>query len=541
MAADIRQSAFSQSQPGSAFVNPIPVCEPSATVSGNAIIAFGASSYDVSAQTFTCTDTLGQTYTQIDYLSQSGAYNFATFICQNALSLPAPVAITFTGSVAISAASTTLSSPWAGTTATYIIRFSTGECRASTLTNGSTTCTWSQGLGQAATASATAGSGPYFNQSGGNGDATVAGILEIENVPPSGVLVAHNAAIRNSITNGANTLNPGSLACGSGNGLLVMLVANATNNTGSPSYTPLVGTSPVSFTQFGSSFVNYGGDIATNAFIWQSAHLTAPGTITPTAGTQETGAETYYVFGMFFADAAPIVRKWHGTVARGSGSVTPTTNGSYAAGDTLIYYTYQDSAGTNGSAVVSGINSPWTAIDFDTNAPQLRAFRLNVVTGSESIPTATWGTGQPCGAKLVCLSGVDPSATGGTPVDRVTNTTGNIVSPTVGRTPSVDGCYCSWYGTHVKTATSNTNSWTPPTSFTLLDSDNPPGGAAAFVLGEWIQSTATAIGASIVFTAATPDTSAAMQSAFFILAPARTAPPPSPPTSKGGMNVQVCM
>lgn len=301
MAAAPVQSASSQANPGGSFINPQGICLTSATGAGNLIIAAVALAFDVASETFTCTDTLGQTYTQIDILHKSGDYNFATFKCENSAVLPAPIAITFTGSLSSGATTFTMTSTWALPTATYIVRFSSGEVRPVTLTNGSATATtWGDGLGQSATSSATAGYGPFF-QCTADGDFGIAAMIEISGVPTSSTIVAHNALINSGITNGANKVNCGSLACGAGTGLLLMLVDCVANGAGSPTFTPIVGTTPVAFTKFGSSFWDYGSGNP-NA-IWQYAHLSAPGTITPTAGTTETASDDYYVYGMFIADA----------------------------------------------------------------------------------------------------------------------------------------------------------------------------------------------------------------------------------------------
>ena len=66
-----------------------------------------------------------------------------------------PYASTFTSSVAQSATTATLSSSWSLPTNTYQIVFSTGEVRSVTLTNGSTSVSWSSGLDSAATSAIT--------------------------------------------------------------------------------------------------------------------------------------------------------------------------------------------------------------------------------------------------------------------------------------------------------------------------------------------------------------------------------------------------
>lgn len=300
MASSILQRADATSIPGGTFNNPIGICHSSATTAGSTHLVLVASAYDSIAQTFTAADTLGNTWTQAQYQSRSGGWNIALFYLQNAPVYPAPTAITFTGTVASSAASATLNAPWAGTTATYIIRFSTGEIRTATLTNGSTSCAWSQGLGGGATASASAGSGPYFSQSGNNGDFTSISMCEVGGVATTGGIVS-NSAINLATAIGSNNINPGSLACGSGSGIVVVFANCVGNSAGTPTFTPKVGTSPVSFTLNGSGFWTYGSISALT--ILESANVSNAGTVTPTAGTQETAADDYYVFGAFLADA----------------------------------------------------------------------------------------------------------------------------------------------------------------------------------------------------------------------------------------------
>jgi hypothetical protein len=300
----ILQSASANSIPGGTYNNPIGICCGSNTTAGSTLLTLVASAYDTVAQTFAVADTQGNTWSQAQYQSRSGGWNIAMHYLQNAPAFPAPVAITFTGTVAVNAASATLNAGWAGVTANYIIRFSTGETRVSTLTNGSTSCTWSQGLGTAATASATAGSGPYFSQSGGNGDFTGATIVEVGGVVTTGGIVS-NSNINLGVAIGSNNINCGSLACGTGAGIIIMFVNNVGNSAGTPTFAPKVGTTPISFTQSGSAYWNFGG--SNPLTITQFANVSNAGTVTPTGGTQETAADDYYVFGAFLANAADIL------------------------------------------------------------------------------------------------------------------------------------------------------------------------------------------------------------------------------------------
>jgi|GEM_PF-3116770 len=68
-----------------------------------------------------------------------------------------PLVIALTGAVAAGATSATLNANWALPTGTYTMFFSNSEQRLVTLTNGATTCTWTEALAAAATSSTTVG------------------------------------------------------------------------------------------------------------------------------------------------------------------------------------------------------------------------------------------------------------------------------------------------------------------------------------------------------------------------------------------------
>jgi len=68
-----------------------------------------------------------------------------------------PLAITLTAIVAAGDTSATLNANWSLATGTYTMFFSSGEQRLVTLTSGAATCTWTEELAEAATASTTVG------------------------------------------------------------------------------------------------------------------------------------------------------------------------------------------------------------------------------------------------------------------------------------------------------------------------------------------------------------------------------------------------
>jgi hypothetical protein len=322
MPASIIQVGTSNAIPGGTYTNPLAAPVASVpTTAGNTILAFGGTVFDSLATTYTCFDSLGQTYTLLNYLSKSGDFSASFFICPNSQSIPVPVAKTITTSLGTSASSATLSAPWSGTTGVYTCTFSNGEHRVFSITNGSTTLAWGDGLGGAAGTAITIGFGPYL-QGNNDGDWHVSIGIEVGGVTAS-PMVDHNAKINSAISAGNNNINTGNIACGTGSGILIVLAFNCGNGAGSPTFTPKLGTSPVNFTQFGTSFWDFGGGTATKLGILQYANLTNAGTVNPTAGCQETAADEYYMYGVFLADAG----------GGGGGGGTPQlSSGDYTAG-----------------------------------------------------------------------------------------------------------------------------------------------------------------------------------------------------------------
>lgn len=220
-----------------------------------------------------------------------------------------------------------------------------------------------------------------------------------------------------------------------------------------------------------------------------------------------------------------IVQKWYGTPTAPSNSPAPAAGGSFNPGDAILAWSWEN-PGTD-TVTCTGA----AAIDANNNYHQVRLFAFISATGAEAMPTFSWpaGTSGNTGRAVVaCYSGIDSGlAVGGTPQDRGANTTVNIVMPAVSRTPSVAGCLCLYYGIHKKTASTDGITYTPPsgTGFTIPLQFNPAGNDASFVVGEWIQTTATTIASGDIFIgSATEPSSIQMGSAFVILAPAAVAP-----------------
>jgi hypothetical protein len=212
-----------------------------------------------------------------------------------------------------------------------------------------------------------------------------------------------------------------------------------------------------------------------------------------------------------------IANKWYGAITSASNAPSPVAGGSFNPSDALLFFTWENP----GSDTVTA--SAGAALDFHTNALQVRCFGFISSTGAESMPTFTWSGGTTGRAVAVCYSGVNSGfATGGNASDRTSNQTSDIVMPVVTRTPSVAGCLCLYYGIHKKTSVSDGTTFSPPggTGFSIPIQSAPNGNAAAFVLGEWIQGAATTIASGINFSGSVAESVASnMQSALIILQP----------------------
>lgn len=213
-----------------------------------------------------------------------------------------------------------------------------------------------------------------------------------------------------------------------------------------------------------------------------------------------------------------ILNKWYGAITAASQNPAPAAGGSFSAGDMILGISWE----RPGSDLVTCTGAG--AIDFNTNAKQVRAFAFISTTGSESMPTFAWNGGTSGRAFVACYSGVDAGlATGGNVSDRTANTTKDIVAPAVVRTPSVDGCLCLYYGIHLKTATTDGVTFSPPagTGFTIPVQDTHTGNSVSFILGEWIQTAATSIASGVIFPGSIAESVASnMQSGIIILKPA---------------------
>lgn len=225
----------------------------------------------------------------------------------------------------------------------------------------------------------------------------------------------------------------------------------------------------------------------------------------------------------------------------------------YAFNSTVTPTAPTDVAGT-GLILVTGeligsdtISTPvgWTALDLVSGAPQapqVRAFGL-IATGSDTMPSISWGN-QWAFAVVLAFNGLDSGfAAAFSPAGRQTNQTNVIQGPAVSRTPSQNGALFLFYGQRDKTSTTDGTTYSAPTNFTMAGSGSAwqhAGTSVSVGISYWIQSTATAVGANQTMTGSlTEGTAQACQGVYAgILAASSVIP--YPPTSLGGMNVQVC-
>lgn len=168
----------------------------------------------------------------------------------------------------------------------------------------------------------------------------------------------------------------------------------------------------------------------------------------------------------------------------------------------------------------------WTLLSPNANVKQNAIFGLVSVTGTEAMPSMSWGN-QFSYAIVGVYSGVDPTLTILGSGDRFVSATTNITGPTASFTPPVDGCLVVLAGARNKTATSNGSLFTAPTNFSICAQTTPNGVRSAVAICDWIQSTATLVAANQTMAGSIADgTTQSTQGMLIILGPA-SAPPPT--------------
>lgn len=228
-----------------------------------------------------------------------------------------------------------------------------------------------------------------------------------------------------------------------------------------------------------------------------------------------------------------------GAFTVGLGNRTPIPGGSYAIGDLLLYSTgeYQ------GSDTLTFPDGSWTLLSRNTTFHEQQIYGKFATTTSEVIPTVTWGASNPGYAQLTTFIGVDPTFINvftGLNTERQSNVTANIVGPSSALTPTQGNALLLFLGERNKTATSNGTTYAAPSNWTIAAQSAPNGTQPSVVVAYWIQTTATATAANFSFSGSVTDSSQAMQTTLIGLAAAASVAIPYPPTSLGGMNVQVC-
>lgn len=220
----------------------------------------------------------------------------------------------------------------------------------------------------------------------------------------------------------------------------------------------------------------------------------------------------------------------------------PSAGSAFQAGDKLLLITGE----VLGSDATPAAPSGWAKDSFNTNAGQIAVYRLDSVTGSESIPSITWGN-QWSWAVVAIYRGC---AAGG-PTDG-NDRNGNVSSggttcftgPASTITPSQANSLVLFFGTKNKSTAVNGATVSAPSNFSLAGSSVPTGSGTHPIAAvcEWIQTTATSIPTNTSTTQSIADTvTQANQGSILVYAPLAAAPNPVAPMSLGGMNVQVCM
>lgn len=190
-----------------------------------------------------------------------------------------------------------------------------------------------------------------------------------------------------------------------------------------------------------------------------------------------------------------------GSFTSGLGAITPVA-GTFAAGDMLAYIT-GEFIGSNTIATPAG----WSPIDANTNAQQTRVF-ARIATGSDTIPSVNWSASNRSWAVILAYRGVDSGLSNtGAPSDRQYNTTQNIIGPASSLTPSADNSLVLLIGQRNKSSTTDATTYSAPASFSVaaqyVGSGNSQNSVA---ICEWIQTTATNIGANLNITGSVAET-----------------------------------
>jgi hypothetical protein len=195
--------------------------------------------------------------------------------------------------------------------------------------------------------------------------------------------------------------------------------------------------------------------------------------------------------------------------------------GTFAAGDFIFVFT-GEFIGTDLLSTPSGftLESP------NSLAKQTAVFGLQSVTGSEAMPSMTWGSQFSWAIVGVYrgLNNLTVVASG----DRQSNQTTSIIGPSLAITPPVSGCLALFVASKDKTSASDSSTFSAPSGFTVAAQQTQAGAKTANIICEWIQTAATTIAANSAVTGSVADATAQpSQGIIIVLEPATSVQTPS--------------
>lgn len=205
----------------------------------------------------------------------------------------------------------------------------------------------------------------------------------------------------------------------------------------------------------------------------------------------------------------------------------PTPPTGIQPGDMYIYIT-GEFIGTDTLTTPAG----WTLLSPASAAKQTAIYALTAVTGSETMPSVSWGN-QFSFTQVGVYRGLDPAITVLAASDRSSNQTQNIIGPAGTITPSQDGALVLFIGNKNKTTTSNGTVFSAPTNFSVVSQTVPNGARSCTVICEWIQTTATAIPANQAISGSIADGAVQSTQGVMVVLAAAAGPPPVTVTNVG--------
>ncbi len=185
---------------------------------------------------------------------------------------------------------------------------------------------------------------------------------------------------------------------------------------------------------------------------------------------------------------------------------TPTA-GAFQAGDKILIFTGE----ALGSDATPGTPAGgWVKDSPNTNASQIACYRLDSVTGAESMPSFTWGN-QWTWAVVAIYRGLaagGPTNSGDRNGNVAANGTTCFTGPSSTVTPSQANSLVLFVGEKNKSSAANGATVSAPSNFTVAGSSVPTGSGTRSIAAicEWIQGTATAIPANTSSTQSIADT-----------------------------------